>query len=124
MNSTLLTIGSILITVWGIAHIFPTKSVVGGFEPLTDENRKIITMEWVAEGLTLMFVGTLVLFVSRYSGEYNHVSALVCRISAGALIVLALLSLFTGARTSIIPMKLCPLVKTVAAILFWVGSAT
>jgi hypothetical protein len=38
------------------------------------------------------------------------------------LIVMAILTGFTGARTSIVPIKICPFVKTVVAILFFLGT--
>jgi len=38
------------------------------------------------------------------------------------LIVMAVLSLFTGARTSIVFFKVCPAVKTAVAVLFLVGT--
>jgi len=47
MNAMLYA-GSIIILVWGVAHIVPTKSVVKGFGPTSEENRRIITMEWIA----------------------------------------------------------------------------
>ena len=31
LNLKLLYIGSIVITLWGIAHLFPTKAIVKGF---------------------------------------------------------------------------------------------
>jgi hypothetical protein len=34
---------------WGVAHLMPTRRVVAGYEPLTADNRQILTMEWVAE---------------------------------------------------------------------------
>ena len=52
-SKTLLYIGSFVIILWGASHIVPTKSVVEGFGAITEENRLIITMEWVAEGLAL-----------------------------------------------------------------------
>ena len=61
--NTLLYVGSIVILLWGISHIVPTPGVVEGFGPISQDNRLIITMEWVAEGLTLCFVGGLVLYV-------------------------------------------------------------
>ncbi|MFC2000988.1 hypothetical protein ACFLUZ_00595 [Chloroflexota bacterium] len=121
-NEILLYIGAIVITVWGIAHIIPTKSVVNGFGPISEDNRRIITMEWVAEGLTLCFIGLLVLFITILGGSQKPVAILVYRISALMLITMAVLSLFTGARTSVIPIKICPVVKTVVAILFFLGS--
>lgn len=118
----MLYLGSAIITVWGIAHIVPTKSVVAGFGELSLDNRRIITMEWIAEGLTLCFVGLLVLAIAVTPNSQHAVSLAVYRISAIMLVVMAILSLLTGARTSVIPMKICPLVKSVVAILFFLGS--
>lgn len=44
------------------------------------------------------------------------------RVCAGFLVVVAVLSFFTGARTSVIPMKICPFVKLSAALLLFIGS--
>ncbi len=60
----LLYIGSAIIFIWGIAHIIPTKSVVKGFGEISEDNSKIITMEWAAEGITLSFIGLLVFLVT------------------------------------------------------------
>lgn len=118
----LLYIGSAIIFIWGIAHIIPTKSVVKGFGEISEDNTKIITMEWAAEGITLCFIGLLVLLVTAIVGSQNPVSALVYRISAGMLVVMAIWTSLTGARTSIVPIKICPIVKTVVAIFFILGS--
>jgi len=111
-----------MIVVWGIAHIIPTKSVVSGFGAISEENKRIITMEWVAEGVTLCFIGLLVLLVTILAGSQSQAALIVYLASAIMLIVMAGWSLSTGARTSIIPIKICPLVKTVVAILFLLGS--
>ena len=122
VNEILLYIGSIIIILWGIAHIVPTKSVVSGFSSVSEDNRRIITMEWVAEGLTLCFIGLLVLIVTLLIQSGNQVSDIVYRISAAMLLVMAIWTLVTGARTAIIPIKVCPAVKTVVAVLFLAGS--
>jgi len=121
INDIMLYTGSALIALWGIAHIVPTKSVVSGFGSISEDNKRIITMEWVAEGLTLCFIGLLVLFITVLGGSQNPVSIIVYRISALMLLVMVILSLFTGARTSIIPIKICPIVKTIVAVLFFLG---
>lgn len=120
-NEILLYIGSIVIIVWGIAHIIPTKSVVNGFGSISQDSRRIITMEWIAAGLTLIFIGFMVLVLTYVEGS-NTVSLLVYQLSAVMLIILAVLSLFTGARTSILPNKMCPIIMTIVAILFLLGS--
>jgi hypothetical protein len=38
---------------WRVAHLMPTRWVVAGYELLSADSRLILTMEWVAEGLTL-----------------------------------------------------------------------
>jgi hypothetical protein len=122
VNDILLYIGSAVLIVWGIAHIIPTKNVVNGFGEISQDNKRIITMEWVAEGLALCFIGLLVLFVTILGDSENDASLIVYRASAGMLIVMAAWTALTGARTPIIPIKLCPFVKTIVAVLFIVGS--
>ena len=122
MSDILLYIGSAVLIAWGIAHIIPTKNVVKGFGQISDDNKRIITMEWVAEGLTLCFIGLLVLFVTVLENPQDNVSLIVYRASAGMLIVMAGWTAMTGARTPIVPIKICPFVKTIVAILFILGS--
>ena len=119
----LLYIGSGAIILWGVAHIAPTRSVVAGFGSISEDSKRIITMEWVAEGLTLCFIGLLVLLITALDGAQDSVSRNVYRISAVMLIVMAGWTLLTGARTSIVPIRVCPIVKTTVATLFLLGGA-
>jgi len=80
-------------------------------------------MEWVAEGLAMCFIGALTLSITKSVGFPNPVSIIVYRASAGMLIAMAVLTGLTGARTSIVPIKICPYIKSTAAVLFLVGSA-
>ena len=118
MNEMLLYIGSSVIILWGIAHIIPTKPVVNGFGEISDDNKRIITMEWIAEGLTLCFIGILVFLVTITGGIGSQAAVIVYLVSAVMLCIMAILTLSTGARTSIVPIKICPAVKTAVAILF------
>ena len=122
INDILLYVGAAVITLWGIAHIVPTKSVVNGFGKMSQDNRRIITMEWVAEGLTLCFIGLLVLFVTIWREAPNQTSVIVYMSAAAMLVIMAALTSITGARTSIVPIKICPFVKVVVAVLFFLGT--
>ncbi|MCJ7654879.1 MAG: hypothetical protein MUO97_06190 [Dehalococcoidia bacterium] len=122
INDILLYVGAAVITLWGIAHIIPTKSVVNSFGKMSQDNRRIITMEWIAEGLTLCFIGLLVLFVTIWGEAQNQTSAIVYLTSAVMLVVMAVLTSLTGAKTSIVPIKICPFVKIAVAILFFLGT--
>lgn len=37
-----------LTSLWGLAHAFPTRRVIAGFEPITLDNRRVILQEWLA----------------------------------------------------------------------------
>ena len=119
MNA-LLYIGSVIIILWGIAHLAPTRGVVKGFGAISEDNRRIIMMEWIAEGLTLIFIGVLVLLVVLLDGTGSSVGRWVIMASAAMLLVMAVLTQMTGARTSIVAIKICPWVKTLVAVLFFV----
>ena len=118
----LLYIGSIITIGWGIAHIIAARAVVKGFGEISEDNKKFILMEWVAEGLTLCFIGGLVLLTGILGGTTNSVARIVFRTSAGMLIVTAIWTALTGAKTSNIPTKICPFVLTFVAILWILGS--
>ena len=122
ISNILLYVGAAVITLWGIAHIVPTKAVVNGFGQISQDNKRIITMEWIAEGLTMCFIGLLVLFVTLWGGSQNAVSIIVYRTCAAMLVVMAILTASTGARTSIMPIKICPAVKITVATLFILGT--
>ena len=79
-------------------------------------------MEWLAEGLTLCFIGLLVLYITLTGGISNPVSHNVYRGCGLMLLVMAGVTAFTGAKTAIIPIKICPIVKTVVAVLFFLGT--
>jgi hypothetical protein len=122
INAILLFCGAALVGFWGIAHIFPTRGVVHSFGDISRDNRLIITMEWVVEGINLAFVGFLVALVTIVAGADDTVSKLVYLSSAGLLVVLAVWHSMTGARTKAIPMKLCPFIFSTSAVLFVFGS--
>jgi len=115
--------GSLIIALWGIAHIvIPTRGIINGFGAISTDNKRILAMEWVMEGLTLFFIGLLVILLTSFEGLENFASMIVYRSSALMLITMAGVSLFTGARTSIIPMKLCPPIFISVAVMYWLGS--
>ena len=120
MDLILLYLGSGLTVIWGVAHLFPTKSVVQGFGEISIDNKRIITMEWIIEGLALIFIGVLVFTVTVIDPS-NVVSTAVYFISVIMLLVMALLSLFTGFKISFLPFKLCPFIFTTSAVLIVIG---
>ena len=117
LNNILIYISSIIIIIWGIAHIIPTKSVVAGYGEISRDNKLIFIMEWIAEGTALIFIGVLTLLINILNGYQNPVSLNVFRIAATMLIIMAILTTLTGARTKVVFFKICPFIKTVGAVL-------
>jgi len=120
-NQVLLCLGSSFLLFWGTAHLFPTKSVVRGFGNISPDNRRIITMEWIIEGLALMFIGAVVASVT-YFDYASAVSRTVYWLSFVMLNALSVVSLFTGFKVNFLPFKLCPVIFTTASVLIVVGS--
>ena len=121
MQIVLLYLGAALTALWGISHLIPTRGVVEGFGEISDDNRHIITMEWIVEGVSLIFIGVLVAVVTAVDAE-AVVSTAVYIVSAVGLLVLALVSLFTGFKVKFLPFKLCPVILTVSAVLVLAGA--
>jgi len=121
VSGILIAAGGAIALAWGVAHIVPVKAVVRSFEPLGADQRRILTMEWVAEGLALAFLGILILVLDGAGGRAEPAGRLALSLAAAFLLVMALWTRLTGARTSIIPIKLCPYIKTAAAALVGAG---
>lgn len=122
MSETLLMSGGILTVLWGVAHLFPTRSVVRDFGEISVDNRHIVTMEWIVEGVSLIFIGVLVGAVTMTDSS-SSVSGVVYYLSAAVLVVLALVSLATGFRVNFLPFKLCPFIFGLSALLLLLGAA-
>ena len=120
INLVLLYLGAALTALWGISHLFPTRSVVKGFGGISVDNQRIITMEWIGEGVSLIFIGVLVALVTIVDSS-SSVSKAVYLLSAIGLIVLAMVSLFTGFKIKFLPFRLCPVIFTVSAVLIVTG---
>jgi hypothetical protein len=111
-----------LLVLWGLAHVAPTKAVVTSFGAIGVDNRRILVMEWVAEGVAHISIGLLVILVAATERSDGSAAQLVYRVLSGALVGLAVLTASTGSRTQVIWFKICPFVLTVAAALLLVRS--
>ena len=115
MADTFALIAAGIVFLWGVSHIVPTKQVVAGFGNITQDNRRIITMEWVAEGLSFVFVAALIVAVTWSRSTPEAAEDLVFRVSSAFLITIGAWTAMTGARTGVIWFKACPVVMSVSA---------
>jgi hypothetical protein len=117
----LLFLGSGLTVLWGITHLVPTRNVVKDFGDISQDNRHIITMEWIVEGFSLILIGTLVIVVTIID-PLAPISRAVYIVSSIGLFGLALISLFTGFKVNFFPFKLCPLILSTSAVMILIGT--
>jgi hypothetical protein len=122
MNDILIYTGSAIIILWGIAHLIPTSKIVQGFGDISADNKKILTMELISEGLTLIFLGVLPILITAMADPQSRTAHMVLYSEAGMLLAMALVTTFTGATTPVIWYKLCPAVKVITAAFFVLGS--
>lgn len=121
VKKLLVIIGGLLNIAWGVAHLLPTNSVVEGFGNISLNNQRIILMEWINEGLTLIFIGLLVFFITILNKEYSRANKIVYTTAAVMLFSMAILSFFTGFRIDFIPFRLCPIIFTGSGLLILQG---
>lgn len=122
MSGTALSLlGALTVIVWGTAHLVPTRNVVAGFGEISKDNQRILAMEWVTEGVALIFVGVLVAIVTLIDPTSSAAMA-VYWVSAAFLFALATVSIFTGFKVSFLPFKLCPFIFSGSAVLILIGA--
>ncbi|MCJ7795385.1 MAG: hypothetical protein MUQ56_01220 [Thermoleophilia bacterium] len=93
--------------------------MVSGFGDLTPDNRRIITMEWIVEGVALISTAAFVAVATAIEPQAAVASA-VYVVATGTLVVLAVVSLFTGFKVAFLPFRLCPVIFGVsAALIVW-----
>jgi hypothetical protein len=81
----------------------------------------VLVQEWLAEAVTMWSFAALVIVVTAAGGG-TSTAAWTYRVIAGALLVLAVLTALTGARTRVVWFKICPVLLTSSAVLLLVAS--
>ena len=117
MATTLAVLAAGIVAVWGMAHVAPTARVIAGFEPITVDNRRVVTQEWLAEAFTMWGLAAAVLTVTAVGGAGAPASRSVYAVGASLLVALAVLTALTGARTPVVWFKVCTGVYLVSATL-------
>jgi hypothetical protein len=119
-STVLLYVASALCAIWGVAHLFATRGVVSGFGEISIDNKRVITMEWIVEGIALISIGAFVA-TATWTDAASLVSRGVYAVAILALLVLALVSLLTGFKIAFLPYRLCPFIFGLSALPILVG---
>jgi len=114
----LLYFGSLLIIIWGTTHLIPTKSMLKVFGELSGDNNKIVMMEWIVEGITIIAIGLLVIIVTYVAGAEKVGSRIVYLSSGTMLLILTLWSLSKISKKWTKSMKACLFIKTIVAVMY------
>lgn len=107
MAAVLSYLAAAITGLWGVAHVIPTHRVIAEFGDISAGNRLILLQEWLAEAITMWTLAALVIVLNATGGG-SAAAAWGDRVAAGALLVLAVLTSLTGARTSVIWFRICP----------------
>ncbi|MGO9248047.1 MAG: hypothetical protein ACLP7W_05580, partial [Solirubrobacteraceae bacterium] len=92
------------------------------FGEITRDNRRILIMEWIAEGVTHISLGVLIVLITVVEGAGDSATQLVDLVEAAVLLVLAALTAATGSRTPVVWFRICPFVLSGAAALLVLAS--
>ncbi len=121
MAAVLSYIAAAITGLWGVAHAVPTRQVLAGFGDTSADNRRILLQEWLAEAVTMWVLAALVIAVTAVAGG-TAAADWADRVTAGGLIILAVLTSLTGARTPVIWFKICPVLLGGSAALLLLAS--
>ena len=122
MATVLALLGAGVVALWGVAHVIPTRNVLAGFAPISVDNRRVLLQEWLVEAVTMWGIAALVIVSTVVGGAASEVTAWVYRVAAALLVALAVVTALTGARTTVIWFKICPVLLTSSAVLLLVAS--
>lgn len=115
MSDMLLYLAAVALAGWGGAHLVKTGAVMDGFGPMPPDHRRVFTMEWIMEGLALIFIAALA--VAMAWGEPTSAGRVVLWICVVMLNAMSVVSLATGARVDFIAYRLCPVIFTGTSLL-------
>ena len=122
MSPVLAYVAAGVVALWGVAHVLPTARVVQSFNDTSHDNQLVITQEWIAEAMTMWFIATLVVIATAAGGSHQALTDWVDRASAMMLFAIAGLTASTGARTSVVFFKICPVLLSLTGALLITAS--
>ena len=121
MAQVLAYLAAAVIAAWGVSHAIPTRQVVAGFEPTAVDNHRVILQEWIIEAVAMWGLAGLVFAVTLMGGDAGVADG-VYRVVAAILVAFAVVTALTGARTSVIWFKICPVLLTGTAVVLVAAS--
>ena len=100
-----LSVACVLMVSWSVGIFVATRCLVGGFGDTLPDNRRIITMEWIGEGVALISIAAFVAAATILDAT-SVVALGVYLVAMAGLIVLAVVALLTTFRIAFLPHRL------------------
>jgi hypothetical protein len=107
-----LYLGCAVIILWGITHL---RSGVSESPHGRDR---------LLQGVLPMVIGLTVLAAVLWEGLDSEICALITKLAAGLLVVMAVVGLLTGSKTNALSAKFYPAVMTLSAVLLLLGAGS
>ncbi|MFX1396166.1 MAG: hypothetical protein ACFFAS_03880 [Promethearchaeota archaeon] len=79
--------------------------------------KNVIKMEGIVEGFCHIFIGLLVIIIAIVGDFVNIIAIKVYWMCSIMLLILAIISFFTGFKVNFIAFKRCPIIFTTSALL-------
>lgn len=115
VDDILLLIGAGTITVWGVVYIILVWKDMRLFTGISDFARRVLLLQWVSQGLAMVFMGVIVWLCVSIGGTENAFVHILCWAIAVFLFVFALIGL--AARLQLLALRLSPLFCGISAVL-------
>jgi membrane-anchored protein YejM (alkaline phosphatase superfamily) len=111
----------ILMIILGLAYIVRSGPMVKDFKIILTGLKRVLTMAFVWQGLTLCFIGGVVVLLA-VSGQQEHIAKTVSSLCAGMLLILGIWTGSTGGQSEYLLFRIGQFALIIAAMMIFVGN--
>lgn len=114
-------LAGILTIALGLAYLIRSGAIIKDFRIILRGLQKVLNMAMVWQGLTLIFLGVLVLFLAL-QGQHERIAKSISYMCAVMLLVLGVVTGATGGQSEYILFRIGQFAQVVAALLIFAGN--
>lgn len=115
VDDIMLLISAGIIIVWGAVYVFLIWKEMRLFEGISDFARRVLLLQWVNQGIVMVFMGIVIFLCVSIGGTENVLVHVICWAIALFLFIFAVTGLTT--RMRLVALRLSPLFCGVSAVL-------
>jgi hypothetical protein len=114
-------IAGIIAVILGLAYLARAGAIKKDFKIIVKGLQKVLSMVLAVQGLTMVFVGLLVIVLALFGGR-EHIAKTVSFMCAGMLLVLGIVTGSTGGQSEYVLFRIGQFAQVVAALLVLAGN--